>query len=187
MDIRWINTWHDPATESDGAASLFDGGAQVVFTGADTPANATVAQEKNKWAVTYDHPSSCSLDSCLTAPYWIWGPEYAKIAEAVKAGTYKGGDEYFDAALKSMGLYGFMEGETPQPGIAALPAEDVGKVKDTLAQMLAGEFDRFDVFAGPIRDNQGNDVVTAGVPLTQADLIGMHWLVDGINGTIPAN
>ena len=136
----------------------------MVFTGADTPANATVAQEKGKWAVTYDHPSSCQLDSCLTAPYWIWGPEYAKIAEAVKAGTYKGGDEYFDADLKSMGLYGFMDGETPQPGIAALPAADVQKVKDTLAKMLAGEFDRFDVFAGPIKDNTGKEVVAAGTP-----------------------
>ena len=50
-----------------------------------------------------------SSRSCLTAPYWIWGPEYAKIAEAVKAGTYKGGDEYFDADSQSMGLYGFMD------------------------------------------------------------------------------
>jgi basic membrane protein A and related proteins len=187
MDIRWINTWHDPAIESDGAASLFDGGAQVVFTGADTPANATVAKEKGKWAVTYDHPSSCTLDSCLTAPYWIWGPEYARIAEAVQAGTYKGGDDYFDAASQSMGLFGFMDDQTPQPGLADLPAEDIAKVKDTLAKMLAGDFDRFDVFAGPINDNTGKEAVAAGVPLTQADLIGMQWLVEGINGTIPTN
>jgi len=33
MDVRWLNTWHDPIIEKDGAASLFDGGAQVVFTG----------------------------------------------------------------------------------------------------------------------------------------------------------
>ena len=38
MDVRWINTWHDPVKEKEGAASLFDAGAQVVFTGADTPA-----------------------------------------------------------------------------------------------------------------------------------------------------
>ena len=37
MDVRWINTWHDPVKEKEGAASLFDAGAQVVFTGADTP------------------------------------------------------------------------------------------------------------------------------------------------------
>ncbi len=134
MDIRWINTWHDPQLERDGAASLFDAGAQVVFTGADTPAVAQVAEEKGKWGVTYDHPGSCALDACLTAPYWIWGPEYARIAEQVKAGTYVAGYEYFDADSGAMGLYGFMEGETPQPGVADLPEEDVQLVKDTLAR-----------------------------------------------------
>ena len=82
MDIRFINTWHDPVKEKDGAASLFDAGADVVFTGADTGAVADVAQEKGKWAVTYDHQASCHVERCLTAPYWIWGPEYARIAEA---------------------------------------------------------------------------------------------------------
>lgn len=198
MDVRWINTWHDPNLETQGAASLFDAGAQVVFTGADTPAVATVAQEKGKWGVTYDHPSSCALDACLTAPYWIWGPEYARIAEQVKGGTYTAGYEYFDADSGAMGLYGFMEGETPQPGVADLPEEDVQLVRDTLAQMLAGEFDRFDVFAGPITDNQGNVILAEGAQLVQADLdqfppgaegnpcsVCMHWWADGITAELP--
>jgi basic membrane protein A len=198
MDVRWINTWHDPNPETEGAASLFDAGAQVVFTGADTPAVATVAQEKGKWGVTYDHPSSCSLDACLTAPYWIWGPEYARIAEQVKNGSYTAGYEYFDAESGAMGLYGFMEGETPQPGIADLPEADVQLVRDTLAQMLAGEFDRFDVFGGPITDNQGNVILAEGAQLVQADLdqfppgaegnpctVCMHWWADGITAELP--
>lgn len=198
MDVRWINTWHDPNLETQGAASLFDAGAQVVFTGADTPAVATVAQEKGKWGVTYDHPSSCALDACLTAPYWIWGPEYARIAEQVKAGTYQAGYEYFDADAGAMGLYGFMEGETPQPGIADLPAADVQLVRDTLAQMLAGEQGRFDVFAGPINDNQGNVVLADGARLVQADLdqfppgaegnpcsVCMHWWAEGVTAELP--
>jgi hypothetical protein len=41
MDIRFINTWHDPVKERDAAASLFDAGADVVFTGADTPPSPT--------------------------------------------------------------------------------------------------------------------------------------------------
>ena len=82
MDVRFINTWHDPVKEKEGAASLFDAGAQVVFTGADTGAVADVAQEKGKWGVTYDHPDSCKVERCLTAPYWIWGPEYTRIAGA---------------------------------------------------------------------------------------------------------
>jgi len=198
MDIRWINTWHDPVKEKDAAASLFDAGAQVVFTGADTPAVADVAQDKKKWGVTYDHPSSCKVDACLTAPYWIWGPEYLRLAEQVKAGTYKAGYEYFDADSQAMGLFGFMDGETPQPGIKDLPAADVQAVKDTLAKMLKGEFNRFDVFAGPITDNTGKPVLAAGAKLEQADLdqfppgaegnpckVCMQWLAEGITGTIP--
>jgi basic membrane protein A len=198
MEIRWINTWHGPQQERDGASSLFDAGADVVFTGADTGANADVAQEKNKWAVTYDHPASCHNDACLTAPYWIWGPVYAQIAKDVEAGTYKPGYQYFDADTKAMGLLGFMEGETLKPGVADLPAADLQMVRDTLAQMLAGTFDRFDVFAGPIKDNTGKEILAAGAKLVQSDLdqfppgapgnactVCMQWLAEGINGTIP--
>ncbi len=46
--------------------------------------------------------------------------------------TWVGGWEYFDADTGSMGLLGFMEGETPQPGVAELPAEDLQLIKDTL-------------------------------------------------------
>ena len=198
MDVRWINTWHDPIAEKDGAASLFDAGADVVFTGADTPAVADVAQEKGKWGVTYDHPASCKVERCLTAPYWIWGPEYKRIAEQVKAKSYKAGYEYFDADSKAMGLFGFMDGQTPQPGIKDLPAADVQMVKDTLAKMLAGQFGRFDVFSGPINDNTGKVYVPAGEKLVQADLdqfppgapanpckFCMKWFVDGIHGELP--
>jgi len=199
MDIRFINTWHDPVKERDGAASLFDAGAQVVFTGADTPAAADVAQEKGKWGVTYDHPSSCHVEKCLTAPYWIWGPEYARIAEKVKAKTYTAGYEYFDADSKAMGLFGFMDGETPQPGIADLPAEDVTKVKETLATMLGSSTARFDiVFNGPIKDNTGKELLPAGQKLQQSDLdqfppgapgsectTCMYWWNDGITVELP--
>jgi len=170
IDVRFINTWHDPQKEREGAASLFDAGADVVFTGADTPAVADVAAEKGKWAVTYDHPSSCSKDSCLTAPYWIWGPEYTRIGQQVKDKKYTAGYEYFDADSKAMGLYGFMEGQTPQKGIQDLPQADVQNVKDTLAKMLAGQFGRFDVFAGPIKDNTGKELLPAGQKLKQSDL-----------------
>jgi len=198
MDVRWINTWHDPIVEKEAAASLFDAGAQVVLTGADTPAVADVAQAKGKWGITYDWYGSCKVDHCLTAPYWNWGPIYLKVAQDVQAGTYKPGWEYFDAESGGLGLFGFMEGETPQPGIADLPPEDVQLVKDTLAQMLAGKFNRFDVFAGPVKDNQGNMVVPAGEKMVQADLdqfppgaagleckYCMHWWAEGITAELP--
>ena len=121
VDVRWLNTWHDPILEQDAAKSLFDSGAQVVMTGADTPASAEAAPD-GKWGITYDYSENCKVDACLTSMYWNWGPEYARIVEASREGTWKGGWEYFDADSGAMGLYGFMDGETMQPGVADLPA-----------------------------------------------------------------
>ena len=137
MDVRWLNTWHDPIIEKEAAASLFDAGAQVVFTGADTPAVADVAQEKGKWGVTYDWYGSCKVDACLTAPYWVWGPVYSAITEEVIAGTYKPGWQYFDAETGALGLYGFMEGQEMQPGVKELDPAVIAMVQETLAKMLA--------------------------------------------------
>jgi basic membrane protein A len=196
MDVRWINTWHDPVIEKEAAASLFDAGAQVVFTGADTPAVADVAQEKGKWGVTYDWYGSCKVDACLTAPYWVWGPVYAKIAQGVIDGTYVPGWDYFDAETGALGLYGFMEGQELTKGVADLDPAVIEMVRETLAKMLAGEFTRFDVFSGEIKDNQGNVIVPAGEKLEQIDLdafpeygLGckycMKWWADGITAELP--
>jgi basic membrane protein A len=198
MDVRWLNTWHDPIIEKESAASLFDAGAQVVLTGADTPAVADVATSKGKWGITYDWVGSCKADGCLTAPYWNWGPVYLKIAEQVKAGTYKPGWEYFDSDSGALGLYGFMEGQQPTKGAADLPAEVLQEVRDILAKMNKGEFTRFDVFSGEIKDNTGKVIVPAGEKMQQADLdqfppgaennpckYCMKWWAEGITAEPP--
>lgn len=195
VDVRWINTWHDPVKEKDAATSLFDGGAQVVMTGADTPANAEAAKERGKYAITYDYEGNCKLDSCLTTMYWNWGPIYAADIKAMKDGTWKGGSEYFDVKDGGLGLYGFMEGQTPQPGV---PAEVIPQVKAVLADALAGKFDRFSVFSGPIKDNKGNVVVPAGEKFTQGDIdqfapgapgfpakYGMYWWNENFVAELP--
>lgn len=198
MDVRWINTWHDPIIEKEAAASLFDAGAQVVFTGADTPAVADVAQEKGKWGVTYDWYGSCKVDACLTAPFWVWGPVYERITNGVIDGTYEPGWDYFDADSGGMGLFGFMEGQELTPGMKDLPPEVIDQVRATLDQMLKGEFDRFDVFAGEILDNKDTVIVPAGEKMEQADLdqfppgapgleceYCMFWWANGITAELP--
>ena len=195
IDVRWIFTWHDPILEKEAASSLFDSGAQVVMTGADTPASAEAAPE-GKWGITYDYQYNCTLPACLTSMYWNWGPVYAKIVEDSRAGTWKGGWEYFDADSGGMGLYGFGEGETLQPGVAELPAADLALIRETYNKFLSGELNRFDVFSGPITDNQGNVIVPAGQSLEQADLDGfkqfgsdckicMYWWNQNITAELP--
>lgn len=199
LDVRWLNTWHDPVVEKEAAASLFDAGAQVVFTGADTPAPADVATQRGDvWGITYDWSGSCTAERCLTAPYWNWGPIYASIVEQIQAGTYTAGFEYFEGSENGLGLYGFMEGQTMQPGVAELPQEVLDNVNTKLADILAGNFTRFDLFSGPIYDNQGNLVIAEGEKFEYADIdqfppgaegleckYCMYWWADGVTAELP--
>jgi len=195
IDVRWIHTWHDPILEKEAASSLFDQGAQVVMTGADTPASAEAAPE-GKWGITYDYQYNCTVPACLTSMYWNWGPVYAKIVEDSRAGVWKGGWEYFEADSGGLGLYGFGKDEKLQPGVAELPADELAMIKDTYEKFLSGKLNRFDVFSGPITDNQGNIVVPAGKHLEQADLDGfkqfgskcetcMYWWNQNITAELP--
>jgi basic membrane protein A len=205
MEVRWINTWYDPDKEKQAAQSLLDAGVDIVLIGSDTPGPLVAAANAGKWAFTYDYVNACSPapEKCLGTPYWNWGPVYLKIVNEIRAGTWKPGNDYQDADTGIVGFYGFMEGETPQPGV---PAGVIPLVRAKLAEMMAGTFTRFDVFKGPLKDNTGKEIVPAGVSLTQEDLedidagtiaafnltdrtactFCMNWLVDGILGTIPA-
>lgn len=193
LDVRWINTWHDPVKEKDAAASLFDAGAQVVMSGADSPANAQVALERKKYAITYDYIGNCTLDSCLTTMYWNWGPIYAADIRKMQDGSWRGGSEYFDVDAGGMGLYGFMEAQNVKPGV---PPEIIPRIKETLTAMLAGTFTRFNVFAGEIRDNTGKIIVPAGERLAQEDLdqfpggvvrcrYCMYWWYENVLAELP--
>ncbi len=197
LDIRWIFTWFDPDIERQAAESLLEAGAAVVITGADTTGPVQVAGEQGKYGIAYDSRNSCDVDPehCLTVPYWEWGPEYVNLITGMMEGTFVAEDIYFDVDGGSLGLLGFMEGQEPAAGV---PEEVIPQVREILDAMLAGEMTRFDVFTGPINDNKGNEIIPAGVSLTQSDLEGideataaatgreacticMNWLAEGVS------
>jgi basic membrane protein A len=63
-----------------------------------------------------------------------------------------------------------MEGQELTAGVKELDPALIQEVRDLLDQMKAGEFTRFDVFTGPIKDNKGNVVLPDGQSLEQVDL-----------------
>jgi len=191
MEIRWINSWFDPTKEREAADSLLKAGAQVVITGADTSGPIVAAKDEGKWAVGYDSENACAVapDNCLTVPYWRWGPIYVEQVKAMRAGTWEAKAHYLDVSSGIVGLYGFMEGQTVPKGVTS---EAAGIVRELLKKMKAGEFTPFDLFAGPLTDNTGKEVLAEGKRLTQEDLEGlkgctvcMNWLAQGIVGQIP--
>ena len=195
IDLEWKYSWGDLELEEDLSHELLDDGATVLVAGASSLVPLLVAQDRGMHAISSNHVGACDYApaACLGAPYWNWGPFYVAKIQGMVDGTFEAGHFYHAFSEGIAGFYGFMEGETPQPGI---PAEAVAEIRTVLAEMQSGEFDRFDIFTGPLRDNQGNEMVPAGIALTQSDLEGidsylserlnrpgcaycMDWLVEG--------
>ena len=197
LEVRWVNSWFDPVKEKEAAESLLNSGCDAIATGNDTSGPIVAAGKAGKWAMGYNSENACNADPqhCLTVPYWNWAASYERIVKEIKSGAWKPSDDYPEASEKSVGLLGFMEGQTPAPGV---PKDVIPLVKAKLQQMQEGKFTRFDVFAGPLKDNKGNVVLKKGEKLVQEDLEGikgvagrpdctkcMNFFVEGVIGEIP--
>jgi simple sugar transport system substrate-binding protein len=44
----------------------------------------------------------------------------------------------------------------------------------------------FDVYAGPIKAQDGTVKAAEGAALNDGDILGMNWLVEGVDGTMPS-
>lgn len=195
MELTWKYAWAAPELEQEIVQDLLDDGATVLVAGSDNLIPLLAAQEWNLHAIPRNLAESCEFasEACLGVPYWNWGPFYVAKVRSMMDGAFEAGDFYHDFTSGIAGFHGFMEGQTPQPGI---PEDAVSEIRAVLAEMQSGEFDRFDIFTGPINDNQGHEIVPAGVVLTQSDLEGidaymgemlnrpscvycMDWLVEG--------
>jgi len=64
-----------------------------------------------------------------------------------------------------------------------LPANVAAEMKKAEADIVSG---KLKPFAGPIKDQNGAQKVAAGATLTDDQLKGINWLVEGVQGKLPS-
>jgi len=174
MHVVWIGNWFDPPAETAAVNSMVDAGVDVIFTGTDTTVPVITATEQDVWSVGYDSCDSCEAapDMCLTTPCWNWGPTYVEIVEAVGDGTWTPQATY-DAMADGIVIVTELG---PAAAEGAQAAFDAAK-----AAIEGGQ----DVFCGPIYDNHGELRVADGECMTDMDLLGFNWYVEGVSAEMP--
>jgi basic membrane protein A and related proteins len=173
--VVWTLSWYDPPAEKQAAVALVEGGADVIAQHQDTPSPVQGAAEKGAWAVGSESDMTrFAPDKYLTGTVWDWCPFYKKAVKMVKDGGFKSGE-----------FYGGLDDGTVSlaPINKAVPAEVVALVEQKKADLLVG---KLDYWKGPLKDNKGQTVVADGKTLAIADINGMKWLVEGVNGKIPS-
>ncbi len=172
VHVTWTFTWFDPAIEGDSAAALLEAGADVIAMHQDSTAPGLAAQDAGARWVSYNSDMSAfAPDAFITAPVWNWGPYYARIIDAVDAGTYAPGAYWggMDDGIVALA-----------PLAADVPADVAAEIDEVAAQLTDGSWD---VFTGEIRDQDGNVVVAEGETMEDGPMLGMGFFVEGVVGS----
>lgn len=172
--VVWTQTWFDPGVERDAADSLLDVGADVLTMHQDAPATLQAAEARGAYVIGYNSDMrSFAPNSFLTAPVWNWGPLYSKVAQEVHDGTWKSESIWWGMKQNLVML---------APISNKVPAAVQQLVEQKSEAIKTGSLHPF---AGPVKDQDGQVRVAAGSVPSDADLLGMSYFVEGVQGTIP--
>jgi basic membrane protein A len=172
--VVWTLSWFDPPAEKQAAVALVEAGADVVAQHQDTPSSVQGAAEHGAWAIGSESDMTAfAPEKYLTGTIWDWCSFYVKAVEMVRDGSFKPGEFYG----------GLKDGTVSLAPINPAVPENVRQMVEEKKQAIID--DKLDYWKGPLKDNQGKEVVPAGKTLSIADINGMDWLVEGVVGKIP--
>ena len=172
--IIWVSTWFDPGKETDAAKALADQGADVLFQHTDSPAAMKLAESRGIFAVGQaSDMKSFGANAQLTAIVNNWAPYYISRVKAVMDGNWKSSDTW--GGLNSGML-------TIAPYSSKVPAEVAKLADEAKAKISSGELHPF---TGPLKKQDGTEFLKAGEKISDKDLSGMNFYVQGIDGALP--
>ena len=169
--MKWSNSWTGEEENAKTVRDLIrDHAIDVLAMHTDALSPLEIADENDIWTIGYNIDNSEQFPKTyLTAPVWNWERFYEpRILECLQG--------------KFQGIH-YWEGV--ETGIVDL-APFTDNVKPGIAEVVKKEQDRlmngtFDVFYGPITDNEGNIRVKEKQSMTDDSLLNdFFWYVEGV-------
>jgi len=175
VHVVWTGAWYDPAKEKEAATALIDAGCDIIATEGDSPAAAQAAEAKGLFSFGYNSDAkNYAPKSVLTSAVWDWGIIYKDVIARYKRGTKNWEKlDYWD---------GMETGTAKLTPLSDLIPKDVQKLVNEKAALFKEEDN---VFAGPIKDQDGTLKVNKGSTLTDKEIWDISWFVEGVVGTLP--
>lgn len=169
-----INTWYDPGKEGDAAKALMDLGCDVITQHTDSPAPLQIAAQRN--VITFGESTDMiafAPHAQATATIDNWGNYYIQRAQDMLNGTWRPTDTWG----------GIRDGLITMAPYRNIPPHAVAHAKAAENGLRSGNLV---IFKGPLRDNKGTIRLADGKIMDDGTLSGLAWLVEGIEGDLPA-
>ncbi len=174
--VVWTDNWYDPAKESDATKTLIAQGCDIVTHHTNSDAVVSTAEASKVKVISYHVVmNDVAPTQLIGAVTHHWDEYYAKRVQAVMDGTWKCDPLWGGAELHMVRLSGI----TPEA-----PKAVVDDINAVYAKM---EKQEFNVFTGPITDNEGRTVLEAGKQADDEQLNAMNYLVKGVVGKVASD
>ena len=176
VKVVWLNAWFDPPRERDAAITLFNQDVDVIAFHTGSNAVMVAAQERGKMAVAYHSDMRrVAPDAQIVAVTHEWGAYYTERARAVLNGTWKSGTVWDGVAQ------GMVKVDAFGPKVPLTVQQEVlARQKD----IASGRLKPFAASNVDVKDNEGNTVIPANSTLVDREVLGMNWLVEGVQGKL---
>ena len=176
VKVVWLNAWFDPPRERDAAMTLFNQDVDVIAFHTGSNAVMVAAQERSKMAVAYHSDMRrVAPDAQIVAVTHEWGAYYTERARAVLNGTWKSGTVWDGVAQ------GMVKVDAFGPKVPLTVQQEVlARQKD----IASGRLKPFAASNVDVKDNEGNTVIPANSTLVDREVLGMNWLVEGVQGKL---
>ena len=174
VSVVWTNTWYDPGKEVDATNTLIGQGCDILTHHTDSTAVPATAESRGVKVISYHSPMTKTAPKQLIgAVTHHWDEYYAKRIDELMSGKWKvepvwGGAEMHMVRLSAI---------TPEA-----PKAVVDDINAVYAKMEKGEFN---VFTGPIVDNEGKVQIAEGKAADDKMLNTMNYFVKGVIGRVP--
>jgi len=174
VEVIWTSTWYDPAIEKQAALDLLNRGCDVIAQHQDTTSPQIAAEEMGAFAIGYNSPTpNAAPGAYLTAPLFHWEVFYVDDVTHILNGTWTSRAYWEGFSNGTVSLDTLTDLNDPRTA-PAIEAAKAGIIDGTL-----------EPFTGPLSDQQGTEIVAAGIRMSEAEIWNMNWFVQGIIGVIP--
>jgi basic membrane lipoprotein Med (substrate-binding protein (PBP1-ABC) superfamily) len=174
VKVIWANSWYDPAKDKESALSFIAEGINAIGYHGSTSAVMQAAGENGAYATGFHiDMHDYAPEAVLSSYCWNWTPIYEDYIINEAMGTWSSETRFFGIKQGCADIAPF--------NAAIMPADIVADCEAVKQKIIN---DEITVFQAPVKDNLGNTVLESG-DFTDAEYIGMMFLLDNVIGSLP--
>lgn len=172
VQLVWANSWYDVDLETQSAKTLINQGIQYMGMEASSPAIPQTCQDNNAYCIGYNiDMQALAPKSVLFSYVWNFTPIFKNIISSVSEGTADSSKYYYEGG-ECANISAFNE--------ALVPKDVQEKILAVKADIASG---KINVYAGELKDNEGNVLVPAGEIMGDDKIKTQEFLVENVIGT----